>query len=92
MFACKVKGIMTISVMERMSKLKMKYRYRGEWREKYVSLETVWQWVRDGKYRKRVEVVRGMGDITTPLVPLKDESGSRYMVRGVSADSIRLLP
>ena len=46
--------------MEMINRLKMKYRYRGEWREKYVTLETVWKWMHEGKYQSRVEAARGL--------------------------------
>lgn len=48
--------------MELINRLKMKYRYRGEWREKYVMLETIWKWMHDGKYQSRVEAARGLRD------------------------------
>jgi hypothetical protein len=46
----------------------MKFRYRKEWREKYVTLESIWKWVRNGKYQARVEATRGLRDITTSTV------------------------
>jgi hypothetical protein len=46
----------------------MKFRYRKEWREKYVTLESIWKWVRNGKYLARVEATRGLRDITTSTV------------------------
>ena len=54
--------------METMTKLRMKFRYRKEWREKYVTLESIWKWVRNGKYLARVEATRGLRDITTSTV------------------------
>ena len=56
----KNKGTMEINM-----KLRMKYRYRGAWREKYVALESVWKWTREGRYQKRVEAARGEGEIRT---------------------------
>jgi len=41
-------------------KLRMRYLYRGEWREKYVTLESVWKWMREGKYQNKVEATRGL--------------------------------
>ena len=41
----------------------MKYLYRQEWREKCVTLETVFDWTRRGKYRRRVEAVRVLDEI-----------------------------
>ena len=46
--------------MELINRLKMKYRYRGEWREKYVTQETVWKWMHEGKYQSRVEAARNL--------------------------------
>ena len=48
--------------MENMDKIRMKYCYRDEWREKFVTLENVWKWTREGKYRNKVEAVRGLTD------------------------------
>ncbi len=78
--------------MNRTIKLKMKYRYRGEWRVKYVTLENVWKWIQEGRYQNRVAAVRGLGEINSvggmlegdlaaeelPVVwPVKDE-GDQY--------------
>ena len=54
--------------METKNKVRMKYRYRKEWREKYVTLESIWKWMRSGKYQARVEATRGLRDITTSTV------------------------
>lgn len=43
-------------------KVLMKYHYRKEWREKFVSLGDVAGWTREGKYKTRVAAVRG-GDV-----------------------------
>ena len=51
--------------MNRTIKLKMKYRYRGEWRVKYVTLENVWKWIQEGRYQNRVAAVRGLGEINS---------------------------
>ena len=53
--------------MEEIKKLRMKYRYRGEWREKYVTLESVCNWTRNGKFQARVEAARGLRDIKTSI-------------------------
>ena len=45
----------------------MKYRYRGEWREKYVTLESIWKWMREGKYQTRVEAARNLRNPGTSL-------------------------
>ena len=54
--------------METNGKLRMKFRYRGEWHEKYVTLESVWNQTRNGKFRARVEATRGLRDIKTSIV------------------------
>ena len=53
--------------MTMINRLKMKYRYRGEWREKYVTLESIWKWMREGKYQTRVEAARNLRDPGTAL-------------------------
>ena len=45
----------------------MKYRYRQEWREKYVSLEEIAEWTRTGKHEHRVNAVRGLEDASTGI-------------------------
>ena len=54
-----------------MEKVLLSYMYRQQWREKYVTLEEVARWMREGKYEGRVNAVRslqltltdyGMGD------------------------------
>ena len=37
----------------------MKYLYRQAWKEKLVTLDSVVDWIREGKYQHRVEAVRG---------------------------------
>ena len=46
-------------------KLRMEYRYRKEWREKYVTLESIYKKMREGKYQNRVEAARGLGEVRT---------------------------
>ena len=41
----------------------MKYLYRQERKEKCVTLEDVLDWTREGKYRHRVEAVRGLDEV-----------------------------
>ncbi len=41
----------------------MKYLYRQDEKEKYVTLSSVYEWTRNGKYRHRVEAIRGMDEI-----------------------------
>ena len=41
----------------------MNYMYRQQWREKWVSLQEVAEWTREGKYQMRVEAARGLRDI-----------------------------
>ena len=64
-FAVKIIVNNNKGTMETNVKLRMKYRYRGEWQEKCVPLESVVKWTREGRYRKRVEAARGNGDIMT---------------------------
>ncbi len=45
--------------MKEQLRVLMKYRYRSEWREKFVTLDSVAEWTRAGKYGQRVEAVRG---------------------------------
>ena len=45
------------------NKLRMRYLYRGEWHVKYVTLESVYKWMREGKYQNRVEAARGLRTI-----------------------------
>ena len=45
-----------------MTKVLMKYLYRQHWREKYVTLQTVAEWIRKGRYQKRVDAVRNLRD------------------------------
>jgi len=45
-------------------KLRMRYLYRGAWREKYVTLESIWKWMLEGKYQGRVEAARGLRSIS----------------------------
>ena len=54
--------------MENHCKLRMRYRYRGEWRDKYIGLENLCRWIRDGKFQARVEAARGLRDIITSTV------------------------
>ena len=37
----------------------MRYLYRQEWKEKLVTLNSVVEWTREGKYQHRIEAVRG---------------------------------
>ena len=38
----------------------MKYLFRQQWREKWVTLQNVADWTRRGKYQKRVDAARGL--------------------------------
>ena len=49
--------------MKDQDKLLMKYRFRNEWREKGVTLNEINDWTRKGKYKKRVNAVRGLDEI-----------------------------
>jgi len=41
------------------TKVLMRYLYRQEWKEKLVTLNSVVEWMREGKYQHRIEAVRG---------------------------------
>ena len=45
--------------MKAENKVLMRYLYRQQWKKKYVSLSSIVGWMREGKYRSRVEAVRG---------------------------------
>ncbi len=47
-----------------MTKLLMKYKYNQQWREKWVSLQDVTEWIRTGKYKKWVEAARGRNAVS----------------------------
>ena len=49
--------------METENKVLMKYLYRRERREKGVTLEKVVEWTRNGRYKHRIEAVRGLRQI-----------------------------
>jgi hypothetical protein len=49
--------------MKETTKVLMDYRYRNDWREKYVTLKEIHTWIRDGKYRRHVDAVRGLGEM-----------------------------
>ncbi|MBQ6378030.1 MAG: hypothetical protein IJJ56_04470 [Prevotella sp.] len=49
--------------MRKTNKVLMKYLYRQERKEKCVTLEDVLDWTREGKYRHRVEAVRGLDEV-----------------------------
>ena len=46
--------------MENNKKVLMRYLYRQEWREKYVTLDEVCRMTREGKYANRVNAARGL--------------------------------
>lgn len=52
--------------MEYKDKLLMDYFYRSEWRQKGVTLSEVYDWTLNGKYRHRVDAVRGIDEIAVP--------------------------
>ena len=45
--------------MKQTTKVLMKYLYRQAWKEMLVSLDSVAEWIREGKYQHRVDAVRG---------------------------------
>lgn len=50
--------------MKDISKVLMKYLYRREWKEKYVTLGQIAEWTKSGKYRSRVDAARGFREIS----------------------------
>ena len=50
--------------MKDISKVLMKYLYRREWKEKYVTLSQIAEWTKSGKYRHRVDAARGFREIS----------------------------
>lgn len=51
--------------MEGKTKVMMSYLYRRERREKPVTLSEIAEWIRSGKYQRRVEAVRGLDVMAT---------------------------
>ena len=51
--------------MKEEKRLLTKYRYRREWREKYMSLNDIYGWTIGGKYAKRVNAARGLDEVMT---------------------------
>ena len=49
------------------TKVLMRYKYRREMKEKYVTFGLVAQWTREAKYSQRVNAVRGMDDVPTEV-------------------------
>ena len=49
------------------SKLKMSYLYRHERKEKCLTLNTLAEWIREGRYVRRVNAVRGLECIRTEV-------------------------
>ena len=45
--------------MKAENKVLMRYLYRQQWKKKYVTLSSIVGWMREGKYRSRVDAVRG---------------------------------
>ena len=53
-------------------KVRMNYLYRHEQRDKMVTLNEIAKWTKEGKYKRRVEIVRG-----TDMMPLKGRMAYR---------------
>ena len=51
--------------MKETNKVLMRYLYRQEWREKYVTLKDVADWTASGRYMKRVRAVRNLEEIAS---------------------------
>ena len=65
--------------MNNQLKVLMKYRYRGVWREKFVTLGSVADRTRDGKYRERVEAVRGGAMVPTDIGMACGPTAAEYL-------------
>ena len=57
----------------------MKYRYNGVWREKFVALSDVFKWTRMGKYRQRVDSVRGGILVPTSMGMASGSAAAEYL-------------
>ena len=51
--------------MKDINKVQVRYLYRHEWKEKYVTLSQIAEWTRSGKYQGRVDAARGLRE--TPM-------------------------
>ena len=51
--------------MKDINKVQVRYLYRHEWKEKYVTLSQIAEWTRSGKYQSRVDAARGRRE--TPM-------------------------
>ena len=51
--------------MKDINKVQVRYLYRHEWKEKYVTLSQIAEWTRSGKYQSRVDAARGLRE--TPM-------------------------
>ena len=60
-------------------KVLMKYRYNGVWREKFVALSDVFKWTRMGKYRQRVDSVRGGILVPTSMGMASGSAAAEYL-------------
>ncbi len=49
--------------MKDMNKVLMRYLYRREWKEKYVTVYEIAEWTKCGKYKARVDAARGLKEV-----------------------------
>ena len=52
--------------MQKQNKVRMDYLYRKEWKKKNMTMNELWQQVKDGKYLRLVKGVRGEDAVMTP--------------------------
>ena len=51
------------------TRIKMKYLFHNEWKEKFVALSDIWKWTQNGKFKKRVNAVRDIDNLLTTCQP-----------------------
>lgn len=51
----------------KMRKVRMQYLYRNRWLEKMVTLDSLAEWTRSGKYERRVNAARGLEMVRTEI-------------------------
>jgi hypothetical protein len=49
------------------TRIKMKYLFHNEWKEKFVALSDIWKWTQNGKFKKRVNAVRDIDAISSKM-------------------------
>ncbi len=63
--------------MQKQNKVRMDYLYRKEWKKKNMTMNELWQQVKDGKYLRLVKGVRGEDAVMTSTgLGIKDVAAS----------------